>query len=111
MIENTVVEIVVRESFEDSLTELLGTGARQLIGQAMEAELTEFMEQFLGRLLSDGRTAVVIKQTHKAPGEKSGITRIQSITREQGTAANGFVRITDEIRLTQSNSPNCCEQK
>jgi hypothetical protein len=37
------------------------------------------------------------------PGEKSGIKRIQSITREQGTAPNRFVRVIDEISLTQSS--------
>jgi len=36
------------------------------------------------------------------PGEKSGIKRIQLITREQGTAPNRFVRVADEISLTQS---------
>ena len=36
------------------------------------------------------------------PGEKSGIKRVQPITREQGAAPNRFVRITDEISLTRS---------
>ena len=59
MKENNVVGFSSRETFTDSLTELLRTGARQLIEQAVEAELTEFMEQYSGRLLEDGRTAVV----------------------------------------------------
>ncbi len=43
----------------DLLTELLRTGARQLIAQAVEAELTEFLGQFQGVKSLDGRAAVV----------------------------------------------------
>ena len=41
------------------MTELLRSGARDLIQQAVEAELNEFMQQFSDRALSDGRAAVV----------------------------------------------------
>jgi hypothetical protein len=57
--ENTVVKLAGREQFSDKLTELLRTGARDQIQQAVEAELNEFMQQFSGRTLSDGRAAVV----------------------------------------------------
>ncbi len=40
MKKNTVIELSGRETFSDSLTELLRTGARQLIQQAIETELT-----------------------------------------------------------------------
>jgi hypothetical protein len=43
MNKNNVVELSGRDQFTDSLTELLRTGARQLIQQAVEAELAEFM--------------------------------------------------------------------
>jgi hypothetical protein len=56
---NNVIEFAGREQFTDALTELLGAGARDLIQQAVEAELSEFMQQFSGRTLSDGRAAVV----------------------------------------------------
>ena len=59
MNKNTVVEFAGRGTFTDSLTELLRTGARQLIEQAVEAELATFMEQFSDHVLSDGRAAVV----------------------------------------------------
>ncbi len=57
--QNTVVEFTGRDQFSDSLTELLQSGARSLIQQAIEAELASFMEKFSGRLLEDGRAAVV----------------------------------------------------
>jgi len=57
--ENNVVEFTGREQFSDALTELLRAEARQLIAQAVEAELAEFMEQFSGRTLDDDNAAVV----------------------------------------------------
>ncbi|MCF1458251.1 MAG: IS256 family transposase [Candidatus Thiodiazotropha sp.] len=57
--QSTVVAFAGREGFSDSLTELLRSGARQLIEQAIQAELASFMEQFSGKKLEDGKAAVV----------------------------------------------------
>jgi transposase-like protein len=59
MSKNNVVGFAGREGNSDSLTEMLRQGARQLIEQAVEAELSEFMAGFEDRRLSDGRAAVV----------------------------------------------------
>jgi putative transposase len=59
MSKNNVVELSGRDQFTDSLTELLRTGARQLIQQAVEAELAEFMAQYKDQPLNNGRAAVV----------------------------------------------------
>lgn len=59
MSKNNVVELSGRNQFTDSLTELLRTGARQLIQQAVEAELAEFMAQYKDQPLNNGRAAVV----------------------------------------------------
>jgi len=59
MKENNVVAITGREQFSDALTELLRSGARQLIQEAVEAELSEFIGRFTGRALNDGRSAVI----------------------------------------------------
>ena len=45
--------------FEDQLTALLGEGARQLLLQAVEAELEAFLENYRGLLDFQGRRAVV----------------------------------------------------
>ena len=45
MIENNLIEFASRESNADPLTELLRQGARQLIAQAVEAELAVFICQ------------------------------------------------------------------
>jgi len=59
MNKSNVVELSGREVIADPLTELLRQGARELIQQAVEAELAEFMARFEGRCLQDGRAAVV----------------------------------------------------
>ena len=73
MKENNVVDLSGREEFRDLLTELLRIGARQLIEQAVESELTEFMEAYSGRLLEDGRTAVVRNGHHPSREVQTGI--------------------------------------
>ena len=59
MNESNLIEFASRESNADPLSELLRQGARQLIQQAVEAELATFLTGFEQRKLSDGRTAVV----------------------------------------------------
>jgi putative transposase len=47
------------ESFSDALSDLLRQGARQIIAQAVEAELNEFLGQYQGLKDDRGRQAVV----------------------------------------------------
>lgn len=47
------------ESFSDALSELVRQGARQIIAQAVEAELKEFLSQYQGLHDESGRQAVV----------------------------------------------------
>ncbi|HNA65317.1 MAG TPA: hypothetical protein PKZ51_11375 [Saprospiraceae bacterium] len=44
MSKSNVIDLSDPDTFTDSLTELLRTGARQLIEQAVEAELAEFVK-------------------------------------------------------------------
>lgn len=59
MKKDNVVELAGRGVHADAVTELLRAGARQLIQQAIEEELSSFMEQFQDRRLDNGRAAVV----------------------------------------------------
>ena len=70
MKENNVVGFAGREQFSDALTELLRTGARQLI---QEAELSEFMSQFAGRVLTDGWAVVIRNGYHPERKIQTGI--------------------------------------
>ena len=56
---DTIVELRRPEDFEDGLTQLLRSGARRLIAEAVEAELAGFLEQFRDHKDEQGRRAVV----------------------------------------------------
>lgn len=73
MKKNTVIEFAGRDQFFDTLTELLRTGAQQLILQTVETELSVFMEQFAGKTLEDGRAAVVRNGYHPEREIQTGI--------------------------------------
>jgi len=49
----------ITESFSDALTELVRQGARQMIAQAVEAEIATFLQQYQGLKDEQGRQAVV----------------------------------------------------
>ena len=59
MNKNNIIEFENPVNLSDPLTDLLRTGARQLIYEAVEAELEEFMIQFEDRQLENGRAAVI----------------------------------------------------
>lgn len=59
MKESKVVEIKGPEGTRDMLTELLRNGAQQLIKEAVEVELEEFLNRHKSHLLADGRKQVV----------------------------------------------------
>lgn len=59
MSKSTVVEFARRDEATDPLNDLLRRGARELLQQAVEAELASFLEQHTERRLEDGRAAVV----------------------------------------------------
>jgi len=60
MDKNTVVELKKRDEIsEDPLTELLRSGARKLIAEAVEAELQDFLIQFAELRDQQGRRQVV----------------------------------------------------
>lgn len=59
MSKNTVVEFQGREDFSDPLTEILRTGARHLIQQAVESELQELLAQHAERRTAEGKAGVV----------------------------------------------------
>lgn len=59
MSKSNIVELSGRAESSDPLTALLRQGARDLIQQAVEAELAEYLRGFQDRRLEDGRAAVV----------------------------------------------------
>ena len=59
MDKSNVVEFAGRHGIVDPMTELLRTGAEQLIYQAVEGELQELLARHTERRLCDGRAGVV----------------------------------------------------
>ena len=59
MKENNVVELSGRVEAADALTEMLRSGAQELIRQAVDAELQELLASHSGRVTEAGRAAVV----------------------------------------------------
>jgi transposase-like protein len=57
--KSNVIELEGRVGSIDPLTELLRSGARQLLQQAIEAEVLELLATHSDRLLEDGRAGVV----------------------------------------------------
>jgi len=59
MNKNNLVTPLGRESISDTVVDLIKTVAQQLLLQAIEAELRQFMQPFEDRRLEDGQAAVV----------------------------------------------------
>jgi len=59
MKNNTVVSLNNREQISDPFRNVLRTGARKLIEQAVEAELQEMLSQYTGKEIEGGHAAVV----------------------------------------------------
>lgn len=73
MKESNVIDLSGREIVRDELTELLRNGARRLIAEALEAEVTELLEGFRGRQDEQGH-AVVVRNGYQPEREvQSGI--------------------------------------
>lgn len=59
MSENNIIDLAAQSADFDPLNDLLQAGARQLIAQAVEAELEELLLQHLARRTKDGKAGVV----------------------------------------------------
>lgn len=73
MSKDNVVELSGRGAFTDALTELLRNGARQLIKQAVESELMEFMNQFSDIKTGEGKAAIVRNGYHPERDLQTGV--------------------------------------
>lgn len=68
-----IVDFARRDGITDALTELLRTGARQLIATAVEAELESYLAQFASSRTEVGHAAVVRNGHHPARPFQTGI--------------------------------------
>ena len=84
-----IVDFARRDEMTDALTEMLKTGAQQLIATAVEAELVSYLEQFTGLRTDVGHAAVVRNGHHPARPFQTGIgpvsVRIPKVRSKDGT--------------------------
>ncbi len=96
MSEDTVVKLVQPGTFTDQLTEILRSGARALLTQAVEAEVAEFLAKH-SDLKTEGGFARVVRHGHLP--EREVMTGIGPVTvrqprvRDRGAAAEDTARI------------------
>lgn len=70
---NSIVDFAGRETISDGLTELLKTGAQQLIASAVEAELESFLAQYASACTEAGHARVVRNGHHPERRVQTGI--------------------------------------
>jgi len=87
--ETTNIVDFARRGMTDALTDLLRTGARDLIASAVEAELADYMAQFSAVRTDTGHAAVVRNGHHPARPFQTGIgpvsERIPKVRSKDGT--------------------------
>jgi putative transposase len=100
MNENRVVALRQKGAIDDPLTEILRTGARQLIAQAVEAEFETFLASNADLILPDGRQRVVRHGHDPARAIQTGIGPVdvqKPKARDRGVAAADRIRFTSNI--------------
>ena len=84
----TIVDFARPDGISDGLTDLLRTGAQQLIASAVEAELESFLSQFSAARTETGRAAAVRNGHHPVrlvqPGIGPGSVRILKVRSRTG---------------------------
>ncbi len=73
MSENNIIDLAAQSADFDPLNDLLQAGARQLIAQAVEAELDELLLQHSARRTADGKAGVVRNGYHPERKLQTGI--------------------------------------
>jgi putative transposase len=79
MSKDNLVEIKTpesKESFSDALSDFRRQGARQIIAQAVEAELTEFLGQYQGLKVDNGYQVVVLNGYLPARSVSTGLGEV-----------------------------------
>src|SRR5271155_4036755 len=100
MTENRVVALRQKGALDDPLTEILRTGARRLIAQAVEAEFETFLASTAEFVLPDGRRRVVRHGHDPVRAIQTGIGPIEvqkPKARDRAAASGERIRFTSNI--------------
>ena len=100
MTENRVVALRQKGAIDDPLTEILRTGARRLIAQAVEAEFETFLASTAELVLPDGRRRVVRHGHDRVRAIQTGIGPVEvqkPKARDRAAASGERIRFTSNI--------------
>src|SRR5450432_2850755 len=100
MTENRVVALRQKGAIDDPLTEILRTGARRLIAQAVEAEFETFLASHVELILPDGRRRVVRHGHDPVRAIQTGIGPVdvqKPKARDRGATTGARIRFTSHI--------------
>ena len=100
MTENRVVALRRKGAIDDPLTEILRTGARRLIAQAVEAEFETFLASTAELVLPDGRRRVVRHGHDPVRAIQTGIGSVEvqkPKARDRGATPGARIRFTSNI--------------
>ena len=100
MTENRVVALRQKGAIDDPLTEILRTGARRLIAQAVEAEFEAFLASTAELVLPDGRRRVVRHGHDSVRAIQTGIGPVEvqkPKARDRAAASGERIRFTSNI--------------
>ena len=99
MTENRVVALRQKGAIDDPLTEILRTGARRLIAQAVEAEFEAFLGSTAELVLPDGRRRVVRHGHDPVRAIQTGIgpIEVQKPKARDRAASGERIRFTSNI--------------
>jgi transposase-like protein len=103
MKENNVVSLRRKDEIDDPLTEILRSGARRLIAQAVEAEFETFLASTADLVLADGRRRVVRHGHDPASAIQTGIGPVEvrkPKARDRDASASARIRFTSNILPT-----------
>jgi len=102
MSDDTVISFTAPGQIDDPLTEVLRSGARQLLEQAIEAELEAFLAAYADLKTQDGRQRLV---RHGHGPERSVLTGIGPVPVRRAKARDRGAESDDErIRFTVSGA-------
>jgi transposase-like protein len=100
MNENRVIGLRQKDEIDDPLTEILRSGARRLIAQAVEAEFETFLASTTNLVLPDGRQRVVRHGHEPVRAIQTGIGAVdvqKPEARDRGAAGGARIRFTSNI--------------
>jgi transposase-like protein len=100
MNENRVIALRQKDDIDDPLTEILRSGARRLIAQAVEAEFETFLAANAERALPDGRQRVVRHGHDPVRAIQTGIGPVEvqkPKSRDRDVVAGTRIRFTSNL--------------